>query len=165
MSDFSLPDYTVPQLQATDLMVPDFTLPDTNLPDPPLPALMQPAIPPELDVLAGSASPVLDADHPTDGYPLALPDMQDVQDAQDALDMSGEPDESGVPAMIMPGTLDSVGLAVVLDGPDNRQLPSDLAYNALNSTPDMTTRERHLGMLLLGLEGKVPGAGAEGTGQ
>ena len=56
----------------------------------------------------------------------------------------------------MPGTLDSSASSLVLNSPDNRQLPAGLTYDALNSTADLTTRERHLGMLLLGLEGKMP---------
>ena len=155
MSDFSLPDFTVPELQATDLMVPDFTLSDVSMPDPPLPALMQPAIPPDLDVLASSARAVFDAEHPSDGIPVEVPEMSAMPGTDAAYD----------PTQDMPGTLNNVGLSLVLDSLDNQQLPSNLAYDNLNSTPDMTTRERHLGMLLLGLEGKVPGEGAEGTGQ
>ena len=150
MSDFSLPDFRVPELDATDLTMPDFTMPDVSLPDPSLPDLMQPLIPLDLDVLTSSvnlASPALNVDHPINGYPLAMPD---------------ELDESGEPAQDMPGMLDSSAQSLVLNSPDNRQLPTGLTYDALHSTDGMTSRERHLGTLLLGLEGKVP---TEGTRQ
>jgi hypothetical protein len=162
MSDFSLPDFRVPELDVTDLTMPDFTMPDANLPDPPSPDLMQPLIPLDLDVLASSvnlASPALNADHPESGYPLAMPDMPDEPDGPD------EQGESGELAQDMPGTLDSSAQSLVLDSPDNRQLPAGLAYDALNSTAGLTTRERHMGMLLLGLEGKGPVDAVEGTGQ
>lgn len=153
MSDFSLPDFRVPELDATDLTMPDFTMPDASLPDPSLPDLMQPLIPLDLDVLASSvnlASPALNADHSVNGYPLAMPDELDAQG------------ESGEPAQDTPGMLDSSAQSLVLNSPDNRQLPAGLTYDALHSTDGMTTRERHLGTLLLGLEGKVP---LEGAGQ
>lgn len=156
MSDFLLPDFHVPELQTTDLMMPDFTMPDASLPDPPLPDLMQPAFPPDLDVLASSANPELDAAHPASGFPVAIPDISGI---------ANMPDGAYDPTQNMPGTLDSSASSLVSQSPDNRQLPADLAYDALNSTPDMTTRERHLGMLLLGLEGKMPGEAVEGTGQ
>ncbi len=160
MSDFSLPDFRVPDLLETNLTMPNFTMPDASLPDPPLPALMQPLIPPDLDVLASSASPVLDAGHPVNGIPVEMPDMPTIPDMPDLLNMR---DESGEPAQDMPGMLDSSAQSLVLDSADNRQLPAGLAYDALNSTAGMTTRERHLGMLLLGLEDKGPVDAVEGT--
>ncbi|MEO8971839.1 MAG: hypothetical protein ABI406_09610 [Ktedonobacteraceae bacterium] len=156
MSDFSLPDFSVPELQTADLMMPDFTMPDASMPDPPLPNLLQPVIPPALDVLASSATPDLDAAHPTSGYPLAMPETPE---------MSGMPDVAYDPVQNMPGTLDSSASSLVLNSPDNRQLPVSLAYDALHSTADLTTRDRHLGMLLLGLEGKVPVEAVEGMEQ
>ena len=157
MSDCSMPDFNVPELQVTDLTMPDFSMPDASLPDPPSPVLMELVIPAELDVLAGSAVP--DAVDPTDGYSLTLADTQDMQD------MSGEPEGPGELVQNVPGMLDSSADSLVLHSPDNQQLPSGLAYDALNSTAEMTTRERHLGMLLLGLEGKMPVEGAGGTGR
>ncbi|HLJ33392.1 MAG TPA: hypothetical protein VKU38_07070 [Ktedonobacteraceae bacterium] len=159
MSDFLLPDFHVPELQTADLMMPDFTMPDASLPDPPVPDLMQPAFPPELDVLASSANPELDAAHPASGFPLSMPETPEMSGLPDV------PDGAYDPARNMPGTLDSSASSLVSQSPDNRQLPADLAYDVLNSTPDMTTRERHLGMLLLGLEGKMPGKAPEGTGR
>lgn len=159
MPDFSLPDSSVPELQMADLTMPDFDMPDASLPDPPLPNLLQPVIPPALDVLASSAHPDLDAAysvHPASGYPLAMPETPE---------LSSMPDIGYDPTQDMPGTLDSSASSLVVNSPDNQELPTDLAYDALNSTTDLTTRERHLGMLLLGLEGKMPGAMAEGTGQ
>ena len=145
--------------------MPDFDMPDANMPDPPLPSLLQPVIPPALDVLASSANSDLDAAysaHPASGFPLAMPETPE---------MSGLPGLPGMsdigydPTQDMPGTLDSSALSLALHSPDNRQLPASLAYDALNSTPDLTTRERHLGMLLLGLEGKGPMEAGEGTGR
>jgi hypothetical protein len=159
MPDFSLPDVSVPELQMADLMMPDFDMPDASLPDPPLPSLLQPVIPPALDVLASSANPDLDAAysvHPASGFPLAMPETPE---------MSGMPDIGYDPTQDMPGTLASSASSLVLNSPDNQQLPAGLAYDMLNSTPDLTTRERHLGMLLLGLEGKTPVEAGEGTRQ
>ncbi len=153
MPDFSLPDVSVPELQTADLMMPDFDMPDASLPDPLLPNLLQPVIPPALDVLASSANPDLDAAHPASGFPLALPETPE---------MSAMSDIGYDPTQDMPGTLDSSASTLVVNSPDNRQLPAGLAYDALNSTADLTTRERHLGKLLLGLEGKMP---VEGKGQ
>ena len=156
MSDFSSPDVSVPELDMTDLTMPDFTMPDASLPDPPVPNLMQPAFPPDLDVLASSANPELDAAHPASGFPLVMPETPE---------MSDSPAMAYDPTQNMPGTLDSSASSLVSQSPDNRQLPVSLAYDVLNSTPDMTTRERHLGMLLLGLEGKIPGEAMKGTGR
>ncbi len=159
MPDFSLPDVSVPELQMADLMMPDFDMPDASLPDPPLPTLLQPVFPPALDVLASSANPQLDAAHPASGFPLTMPETPE---------LSGLPAMSDAvydPAQNMPGTLASSASSLVVNSPDNQQLPAGLAYDALNSTPDLTTRERHLGMLLLGLEGKTPVEAGEGTGQ
>lgn len=163
MSDFSLPDVSVPELQMADLTMPDFVLPDASMPDPPLPNLLQPVIPPALDVLASSANSMLDTAHPTGGFPLAMPETPELASALDMPGMSGMSSGSeGAydPTQDMPGTLDSSASALVVNSPDNRQLPAGLAYDALNSTADMTTRERHVGMLLLGLEGKVTVEGA-----
>ncbi|MHB8598362.1 MAG: hypothetical protein ACYDER_16285 [Ktedonobacteraceae bacterium] len=159
MPDFSLPDVSVPELQMADLMMPDFDMPDASLPDPPLPSLLQPVIPPALDVLASSANPDLDATHPASGFPLAMPETPEMSG------MPGIPDVAYDPTQDMPGTLDSSASSLVVHSPDNQQLPDSLAYDMLNSTADLTTRERHLGMLLLGLEGKTPVEAGEGTGQ
>lgn len=165
MPDFSLPDASVPELQTADLLMPDFDMPDASLPDPPLPNLLQPVIPPALDVLASSADPELDATHPASGIPLAMPETLELSSMLDMPDMSEMPDVAYDPTQDMPGTLDSSASSLVVNSPDNRQLPAGLAYDALNSTADLTTRERHLGMLLLGLEGKTPVEAGEGTGQ
>ena len=159
MSDFSSPDVSVPELDMTDLTMPDFTMPDASLPDPPVPNLMQPAFPPDLDVLAGSANPELDSNHPASGFSLAMPETPETSDLPDMSDGAYDPTQN------MPGTLDSSASSLVSQSPDNRQLPVGLAYEVLNSTPDMTTRERHMGMLLLGLEGKVSVEAMEGTGR
>jgi hypothetical protein len=159
MPDFSLPDVSVPELQTADLMMPDFDMPDASLPDPPLPSLLQPVIPPALDVLASSANSNLNAAysvHPASGFPLAIPETPE---------MSGMSDVAYDPTQDMPGTLASSASSLVVNSPDNQQLPAGLVYDMLNSTPDLTTRERHLGMLLLGLEGKMPVEAGEGTGQ
>lgn len=165
MSDFLLPDFSVPELQSVDLTMPDFTMPDASLPDPPVPNLQQPVIPPALDVLASSANPDLDAAHPASGIPLAMPETPELSSLLDLLDVPDMPGAAYDPTQQMPGTLDSAASSLVANSPDNRQLPAGLAYDALHSTADMTTRERHLGMLLLGLEGKTPEEAAEGTGQ
>jgi hypothetical protein len=162
MPDFSLPDVSVPELQMADLMMPDFDMPDASLPDPPLPNLLQLVIPPALDVLASSANSNLDAAysaHPVSGFPLAMPETPEISGLPGMSDIGYDPTQD------MPGTLASSASSLVVNSPDNQQLPAGLAYDMLNSTPDLTTRERHLGMLLLGLEGKMPVEAGEGTGQ
>lgn len=159
MSEFSAPDFSVPELQAAELMMPDFTMPDAALPDPPTSVLTQPIIPAELDLLAGSANPHLDSDHPASGQPLAMPETPVMPVSPNM------PDKAYDPTQDMPGTLASSALSLLANSPDDRQLPSGLVYDALNSTPGMSTRERHLGMLLPGLEGKGPQEETAGSGQ
>ena len=91
MPDFLLPDVSVPELQMADLTMPDFDMPDASLPDPPLPNLLQPVIPPALDVLASSATSGLDAAysaHPASGFPLAMPETPEMSGMPDMPDMS-----------------------------------------------------------------------------
>ncbi len=160
MSEFSAPDFSVPPLSTADLMMPDFSMPDASLPDPPTSVLTQPVIPAGLDLLAGSASP--DADYAISGQPLVMPETPVMPNSPNRPDM---PDEAYDPRQDMPGTLDSSAPSLLVNSPDNRQLPDGLAFGALHSTPDMTARERHLGMLLLGLEGKGPREETEGSGR
>lgn len=137
MSDFSMPDFSMPSLRMADLSVPDIVMPDSTLPDPALPALLQPDMPPDLDRLDGIGAPMPTSTQEIAGEPIAMPDdpLQDPQDSDDN------------PAQIL------------VDSPDEQQLPEGLAYDALYTTDGLTTRERHLGMLLLGLEGEVGGVG------
>ena len=54
-----------------------------------------------------------------------------------------------------PGELADTALASVRDSPDYEELPDGLIYPKLyTSQQDMTTRDRHLGMLELGLLGQ-----------
>ena len=60
-----------------------------------------------------------------------------------------------MPAVTMrdrPGELGSSALSLVRDSPDYSKLPRGLTYPKLHTLQqDMTTRDRHLGMLELGL--------------
>lgn len=129
MSDFSMPDFSVPSLHMTDLSMPDIVMPSISEPDPALPALLHPDIPPDLDWLGSVNADMLAEIQSTSGEPANMPD--------DPLHDPSKADE-GVAAKT-----------------DEEQLPDGLTYDALYTTAGLTRRERHLGMLLLGLEGKV----------
>lgn len=146
MSDFSMPDFSVPSLHMTDLSVPDIVMPSISEPDPALPALLLPDIPPDLDLPGGVNADMLAAIQSGDDKAIVMPDdpLHAPQDVTDNL--AAESDEE--------------------------QLLDGLAYDALYTTAGLTRRERHLGMLLLGLEGKVEvgdaienAGGMGGTGQ
>ena len=152
MEDFTLPDFSVPPLQDADLSQPSLDFPDPARPDPPVPALLQPAIPADLDRLDTARPDPLLSDLLAPEVPVQL-----------RLPWSDEPEYAeplAAPVEVAladtPGELDPEGLAGALESPDARQLPANLEYSQEFSTQDgMTHRLRRQATLLLGLEGGV----------
>ncbi len=131
MPEFSMPNLSVPNLTSADLSLPDFDMPDVTLPDPAVADLLQADIPATLDVQSNYGSIAISS---TTVQDIALPDASSSQ---------------------RPGELDTAALALVLSSPDNAHLPPSFSYNALETTDGLSRRDRHMGMLLSGLEGKM----------
>ncbi|HEU5376691.1 MAG TPA: hypothetical protein VFV38_14745 [Ktedonobacteraceae bacterium] len=147
LPDFATPDFTQPALEQADLATPGFRLPDPATPDPP-------------DVIQLSLWPAnLDRSAPEQPDPL-LPDLAQAASSARLLVPDSEahlvPEPRYEPEVVMaqrPGELDPSALVMLRDSPDRAQQPTGLAAPDLFTSQDgMSRRNRHLGMLELGLE-------------
>ena len=145
--DSTTSDFSIPDLAMVDLSTPGFSMLDVSMPDPALPDLTIPDIPADLDGLnVNRPDPYLpDLIMPVIPGEVMMPDSNE----------HGESKPQYMPEVTMedrPGELASPALSLVRDSPDYQQLPPGLIYPKLyTSQQDMRTRDRHLGMLELGL--------------
>lgn len=145
--DFAAPAFTQPALEQADLATPGFRLPDPARPDPP-------------DVIQLALWPAnLDRSAPEQLDPL-LPDLEQAASSARLLVPDSEahlmPEPRYEPEVIMaqrPGELDLSALVTLRDSPDRVELPTGITSSDLFTSQDgMNRRNRHLGMLELGLE-------------
>lgn len=161
----NLPTYSQPQMEVPDLKMGDLQAPEILQvpelqPDPHLSDLLEFAHPGGLTIIAASSSPLaidpidpMAADLDEDDRPAGLdipaplmpdpllPDLQHPTLQQD-VEMTGRP-----------GDLSPTALGILHTNSDYTQLPDD-SYNALfmQQAGNNQHRERHLGMMYLGLD-------------
>ena len=140
--DFASPDFTQPELQT---MRPGFVLPDPLKPEM---VIQLPLWPDELEQLSVNQPDPLNPD-------LTEPEIPANLSRPDA-GAHSMPEPLYQPDTVMserPGEMDPHALQTLLDGADQEELPTGLAYPQLYTDQDgMSRRKRHLGMLDLGLE-------------
>jgi len=145
--DSTTSDFSIPNLEQVDLSTPGFRVPDVTMPDPALPDLTKPDMPADLDGL--------NMNRPDPNLPdLTMPDIPGDMTMPDSEEHGASRPEYMPEVTIeeRPGELADEVLALVRDSPDYEDLPSRMIYPKLyTSQQDMTTRDRHLGMLELGL--------------
>jgi len=145
--DSTTSDFSIPDLERVDLSTPGFSVPDVGMPDPALPDLTMLDMPDDLDGLnVNRPDPNLpDLTAPLIPGDMTMPDSEEHG--------ASRPEYS--PEVTMeerPGELADEALMQVRDSPDYEELPAELIYPKLYTLQqDMSTRDRHLGMLELGL--------------
>lgn len=145
--DFGVPDFALPVLERADPAMPGFTLPNPTRPEP--------AVARQLSLWPGGL------DRPDAGLPTVdSPDLSKPEMPPDltrpAPNKHALPRPEFAPDVVMrerPGEMDPAAAEMLLDSPDQQDLPAGLSYPQLYTSQDeMSTRKRHLGMLELGLE-------------
>lgn len=148
LPDSGCSDFSVPELEQVDLSRPGFVLPDVERPDPALPDLL------ELDMPDNVYRPPVDRPDP-ELQGVTMPELPDLF-ARPSVDAHIMPQPGCEPEVVMqerPGELAAALPELLADDPDMRRLPPGIEYPELYTTQrDMTRRQRHLGMLELGLE-------------
>lgn len=145
--DSTTSDFSIPELARVDLSTPGFSMPDVSMPDPALPDLTMSDIPADLDRLnVNRPDPyLLDLTLPVIPSEVTMPDSNEHAEFRPQY----------MPEVTMedrPGELASSAFPLVRDSQDYQELPDGLTYPQLyTSQQDMRTRDRHLGMLELGL--------------
>ena len=160
---FTGSDYAVPSLKAYDLQAPGIDPMPALTPDPPLDDLLQFDHPHGLDMLAASTDPLaIDPMAPD----LSLYDRPDNLTMPNSMMVDPTLPDLQHPTLTQqvhmperPADLSENALTVLHSLPTYTQLPSD-DYEKLymTQTGNNATRERHMGMLMLGLDRLEDGA-------